>query len=440
MIKSVKTLLAKLEKEENLIQYEKGKALYLNGYCQMLSQSGQTFDVLIADDEEDLEVSIEKSNEEIYYYLGGKKSGWDVYGIAALMQVKEELEKVDPKPALQGKAYTREGMMKRVLNERREKAAKANYKIKFADNIYGEHILTNEKGIKYKITLRDFENETGYVDNPDWKTNKLGTTKHIMFAFEKLKSNQKLYKRLSKMYPFVEIYLDPLNEYRITWHYPHTVNRNVTQLIQTYFGEKDYVEDSAVKDFLLFIRDARHFPQIVVRPEVEEKVRKAWDLEMFETLKRETKLDFSLLKVPLFPYQQEGVAFATFRDGAIIADEMGLGKTIQAVATAVMKKVIFGFTRTLIICPASLKEQWRQEIKKFSNEEAEVVEGLREQRIKFYQNSKAYFLIVNYETILRKRSTGWGPISSFLTKRRESKTFLLLQPKASSYLPKNMHW
>lgn len=66
------------------------------------------------------------------------------------------------------------------MAERREKAEKADYRIVFADNIYGEHKLTNEKGITYKITLRDFKNETGYIDNPDLKTNKLGTTKHLI--------------------------------------------------------------------------------------------------------------------------------------------------------------------------------------------------------------------------------------------------------------------
>jgi SNF2 family DNA or RNA helicase len=401
MIKPIHALLASL-KNEKTTDYTKGETLYHNGSCQVLSHSRQAFDVLItSEDEEETEVSIIGQEEEMAYSVKGKAAKWDATGIAALLQVKEELENTNPQPALQGKAYTREGMMKRVLEERREKAEKANYAMTFADNIYGEHILVNEKGAKFKVTLRDFENETGYINNEDWRTNKLGTTKHIMFAFSKLKGNRKLYKHLNKKYPFVEIYPDPLNEYRITWHYPHELNADISILIEKYFGKKNFIEDGSVKDFLLFIREAAAFSQIVIRPEVEEKVKRAWDMEMLETQKRDAKLDFSLMKVPLFPYQQEGVAFATFRDGAIIADEMGLGKTIQAVATAVMKKQIFGFKRTLIVCPASLKEQWKQEIKKFSNEEAEVVDGLPQQRVSLYQNSTAYFLIVNYETVLR---------------------------------------
>lgn len=402
MIKKIITQLAKLKKNKDISSYVKADALYREGCCQVLSQSDKAFDVLVsADNDEDIEIIIKETEDGIQFHPDSKDHTWNVYGIAALMQVKEELEKSNPKPRLQGKVYTREGMIKRALNERKEKAARSNYKIKFADNIYGEHILTNEKGIKYKITLRDFERETGYIDNPDWKTNKLGTTKHIMYAFGKIKSNRKLYNKLSKKYPFVEIYLDPLNDYRITWHYPHPLNTAIAKLIQKHFRKKNYIDDGAVKDFLLFIRDANQLPQIVIRQEVEEKVKKAWDAEMLQTIKKDTKLDFSLIKVPLFSYQQEGVSFATFREGAVIADEMGLGKTIQAVATAVMKKAIFGFRRTLIICPASLKEQWRQEIGRFSFEDVEIMDGLPEQRIQLYEKSNAYFLILNYETVLR---------------------------------------
>ena len=65
------------------------------------------------------------------------------------------------------------------------------------------------------------------------------------------------------------------------------------------------------------------------------------------------------------------------------------------------KKEHLGFKRTLIICPASLKNQWKQEIEKFSHEQAEVVEGFPEERLSIYQESKAFFLILNYETVLR---------------------------------------
>lgn len=391
-------------KESNavaLADLRRGNALYIQGNCQMLSQSGFFSEVLIENGEENVVARIVLEDNRLQYSLDGKAKEWDSYGIASLLQVIEEYEQSEPHQIAEGRAYTREGMIKRVVDERREKASKSNYRITFADNVYGEHTLINERGQKYKITLRDFENETGYIDNPDLKTNKLGTTKHIIYAFRMLKSQPELMHSLDQKYPFVEIYLDPLNDYRITWHYPHTLAPEIEPLIRLYFGDSKTIADENIKDFLLFIGEAANHPSIVIRPEVDEKVKKAWDREMLDLVQQETQLDFSLLKVKLFPYQEEGVRFATYKEGAIIADEMGLGKTIQAIGTAVMKKSLLGFRKTLIVCPASLKEQWKQEIEKFCHEQAVIAEGFPEQRAEVYRNSSAFFVIINYETVLR---------------------------------------
>ncbi len=399
---NVKALITTLEEApEYQHHFIDGKGIYLDGGCQILGHGKHVFEVLVADGDDEYALSIVEEEGVITCYSDAKKTGWTAPAIAALFQVEEELNITGHVPVSEGISYTREGMVKRVLEERWAKAMKANYRIKFAKNIYGEHTLVTEKGERYLITLRDFENETGYIDNPDLKTNKLGTTKHLMFAFHQLKNDPALFKKLGKEYPFVEVYLDPLNSYQITWHYPAPLPPGIKELIDKYFGGQQFVPEAESKSFLPFISEAQAFAKLKVRPEVGEKIRKAWDQEMLDLARNTEKPDFNLLKTTLFPYQQEGVAFATFRDGAIIADEMGLGKTLQAMATAIMKKKIFGFRRTLIVCPASLKEQWKQEIEKFSDEQAEVVEGLPAQREAIYRHSEAYFLIVNYETVLR---------------------------------------
>ncbi|MGB0432171.1 MAG: DEAD/DEAH box helicase, partial [Bacteroidia bacterium] len=78
-----------------------------------------------------------------------------------------------------------------------------------------------------------------------------------------------------------------------------------------------------------------------------------------------------------------------------------LGKTIQAISTAVFKKEYLGFTKTLIICPASLKGQWKSEIEKFCNEKAQIIEGFPVERAELYKGSECFFNIINYETVLR---------------------------------------
>lgn len=61
-----------------------------------------------------------------------------------------------------------------------------------------------------------------------------------------------------------------------------------------------------------------------------------------------------------FGYQKAGVVYALGRDGTLIADEPGLGKTAQAIG---LVNCLPETKRILVICPASLKENWRREIK-----------------------------------------------------------------------------
>ena len=74
-----------------------------------------------------------------------------------------------------------------------------------------------------------------------------------------------------------------------------------------------------------------------------------------------------------FPFQKAGVAYALKRDATCIADEMGLGKTIQAIA-------VINATNpdtVLVVCPASLKENWSREMETWltADRQIKIVSG-----------------------------------------------------------------
>jgi len=70
------------------------------------------------------------------------------------------------------------------------------------------------------------------------------------------------------------------------------------------------------------------------------------------------------LKDTMRPFQQHTLNKALARGGRLlIADEMGCGKTIQSIAVA-MYYVEEG--EILIVCPSSLKYNWKAEILKFT--------------------------------------------------------------------------
>jgi SNF2 family DNA or RNA helicase len=61
----------------------------------------------------------------------------------------------------------------------------------------------------------------------------------------------------------------------------------------------------------------------------------------------------------LYPHQSDGVAFLISKGRAILADDMGLGKTRQAI---VSMQIAAPGGVILVVCPASLKLNWRREI------------------------------------------------------------------------------
>lgn len=109
------------------------------------------------------------------------------------------------------------------------------------------------------------------------------------------------------------------------------------------------------------------------------------------------------VRARLYPYQTEGVAFLASSGRAILADDMGLGKTLQSIAAAQWLLDNEGVERVLVVCPASLKSQWQNEIRRFTGHEAVVIEGGAAPRIAQYRQ-RPHFAIVNYEIVVRDLS------------------------------------
>lgn len=64
----------------------------------------------------------------------------------------------------------------------------------------------------------------------------------------------------------------------------------------------------------------------------------------------------------LFPYQIVGAKFLASVKRGLLADDMGLGKSAQAIAAC---DAIEGCLSVAVVCPASLVENWKREVKKF---------------------------------------------------------------------------
>jgi SWI/SNF-related matrix-associated actin-dependent regulator 1 of chromatin subfamily A len=97
----------------------------------------------------------------------------------------------------------------------------------------------------------------------------------------------------------------------------------------------------------------------------------------------------------LFDYQQVGVAYALVTKRCFIADEMGLGKTRQALVALEAGNVLGDIQHpAVIVCPASLKGNWENEVKRcLPNRTVQVLFGNRP------YETLAEIVIINYDIL-----------------------------------------
>jgi SWI/SNF-related matrix-associated actin-dependent regulator 1 of chromatin subfamily A len=93
-------------------------------------------------------------------------------------------------------------------------------------------------------------------------------------------------------------------------------------------------------------------------------------------------------KRPPLSHQKESIQKLVENKRFILADDMGLGKTTSTIIAALET----GAKKVLIICPATLKINWKREIENYTDRPIYICEG------KNY-NNESDFVIINYDII-----------------------------------------
>lgn len=99
-----------------------------------------------------------------------------------------------------------------------------------------------------------------------------------------------------------------------------------------------------------------------------------------------------------YPFQKAGIAFANERPACLIADDMGLGKTLQALGLVNLNPEI---RTVLVICPASLKINWKREAEKWLLPGRFKIEIAESRMFPWYTN----FVIMNYDILGKHRES-----------------------------------
>jgi superfamily II DNA or RNA helicase len=303
---------------------------------------------------------------------------------------------------------TDEELISRELERRRDRAESERMLFSSANpkNPWTDYTITNrQSGKSYRVALRGLERGDSYCTCPDFRKNTLGTCKHILFVINKVKKRftaPELKKTFIPKTAAVHVHYGSQCELRLLL--PETASSFLNNKLSKYAKR-------AIDDYRGLLRDiasaAAAGEEVIIYPDAENFITMELHRQKVAHLADEMKrtpathlLRKELLKVELLPYQLQGIAFAFAAGRAVLADDMGLGKTIQAIGFAELLVREADIARVLVVCPASVKAQWRSEIMKFTGRESYLIEGVGQGRKEQYGLDN-FFTICNYEQVLR---------------------------------------
>jgi superfamily II DNA or RNA helicase len=307
---------------------------------------------------------------------------------------------------------TEDELVRRALADRQQRAEMERMTLRSTDpdRPWTDYTVTSrQSGKTYRVSLRGFEPGESYCSCPDFQTNHLGTCKHILYANAKVRTrfSKKVLARPYRRRNF-SLRLNYGKQLGLQFNLPAELDDEAAKVL----GKLRSQATDDVKRVVDCVRklESAGYP-VHVYPDAEEFIEQRLLQQRLEHISQEIRKDPAghplrreLLRAELLPYQLDGIAFAVGAGRAILADDMGLGKTIQGIGVAELLARLADIRQVLIVCPASLKSQWRSEIQRFCGRSSQLVVGSAEERVAQYE-SDTFFTICNYEQILRDHPT-----------------------------------
>lgn len=278
---------------------------------------------------------------------------------------------------------------------------------------FGTFATESQSGESYRVEIRAIDRRINTCECPDHRINRLGTCKHVEAVLLRLEGRGK--RRFAAAARAgslrVEVFLDPRDERaRVEWPRGLPARAGARALLAPFFSADGTLlgdATAALPALEQAVARAERRTRAKVRistglgpwrERLEGLARRRGAREAFERDVADGKQSRDLVRLPLYPYQCEGMAHLAFTGRALLADEMGLGKTVQAIAACELLRRREGVERVLVVSPASLKAEWQEQIAHFAPTTVRIIEGTRPARLRQYRE-RAFFYLSNYEQI-----------------------------------------
>ena len=280
---------------------------------------------------------------------------------------------------------------------------------------FGSFRVPGTGGGNYEVEIRSLDQPMNSCGCADQRVNGLGTCKHIegVLARLRLRGARAFAAAQRAGSPRAELYLSLSGQPvpRLLWPADPTAATAARAALAPHLAPDGSLATIAPDGVAVLLHELAG-----VGPSVRRQLRVSRHLEAWLTdaQRRAARADararflaevtagrqtIDVLRHPLLPYQREGMLHLAFGERALLADDMGLGKTVQAIAAVELLRRLNGIARVLVVCPASLKGEWQEQIARFSGAATLLVTGPRHARLAQYARPE-FFTVVNYEQVV----------------------------------------
>jgi len=261
--------------------------------------------------------------------------------------------------------------------------------------------VRSKNGIEYQVEIRDLQNRRASCTCIDFRINGLGTCKHVEAVLLHLERRERraYAQATAAPSPRCDLAPDPAANCLRLSRNPAAVPAR----FRSWFDQTGALIHGDPAEAVHALEEA------APRVRISQEVGPWLEAQRLAVERRRLRRDYEVrvqsgdwptheTKVPLFPYQREGMLHLAFNERALLADEMGLGKTIQAIAACALLHRLGQVERVLVVAPASLKSEWEEQIQRFTDLPCRLVYGSRRERLRAWtRDSAAFFTVVNYE-------------------------------------------
>ena len=284
------------------------------------------------------------------------------------------------------------------INRRRARARTEEFRISNTDPrhpIFSNFRVRSGSGLTYSVEIRDVRRRQFACDCVDFRINGLGTCKHVEAVLLQLQARFKRLFRAAEANgtPRLDLLPDPASDsIRLL-----NADGRLPAALRAWFDADGALRKGPPEEAVEALKQlaAGAVPALRLSQELAPWLEGRRHAAERKELRRDYELKVQSgewpaheTKVPLFPYQREGMLHLAFTERALLADEMGLGKTIQAIAACALLHRLGQAARVLVVTPASLKTEWEEQIQQFTELPYQLVFGMRVKRLKAYDAAR----------------------------------------------------